>query len=193
MQALKPQVEAAQQKLKAATTREEQMAAQAEMQQVYRENGLSMTGGIGCLPLLIQMPIFSALYFTARYTEGIRESSFYGIDLGSPSMVLVAIAGALICFKDIFQQSVFLKNRKDDAYDADRLSCYDRLHVDQCASRCYTLLGSRWCVQLSANIHHKRYNETAFESTSGRRVETKPAKTSRYSKKRRDRISSKAS
>ncbi len=58
MQALKPQVEAAQQKLKAATTREEQMAAQAEMQQVYRENGLSMTGGIGCLPLLIQMPIF---------------------------------------------------------------------------------------------------------------------------------------
>lgn len=93
MQALKPQVEAAQQKLKAATTREEQMAAQAEMQQVYRENGLSMTGGIGCLPLLIQMPIFSALYFTARYTEGIRESSFYGIDLGSPSMVLVAIAG----------------------------------------------------------------------------------------------------
>ena len=93
MQALKPQVEEAQQKLKAATTREEQMAAQAEMQQVYRENGLSMTGGIGCLPLLIQMPIFSALYFTARYTEGIRESSFYGIDLGSPSMVLVAIAG----------------------------------------------------------------------------------------------------
>ena len=89
MQALKPQVEAAQQKLKTATTREEQMAAQ-----VYRENGLSMTGGIGCLPLLIQMPIFSALYFTARYTEGIRESSFYGIDLGHPSFVLVAIAGA---------------------------------------------------------------------------------------------------
>lgn len=98
-------------------------------------------------------------------------------------MVLVAIAGSLICFKDIFQQSVFLKNRKDDAYDADRLSCYDRLHVNQCASRCYTLLGSRWCVQLSANIHHKRYDETTFESTSGRRVETKPAKTSRHSKK----------
>ena len=189
MQALKPQVEAAQQKLKAATTREEQMAAQAEMQQVYRENGLSMTGGIGCLPLLIQMPIFSALYFTARYTEGIRESSFYGIDLGSPSMVLVAIAGVAYLLQDIFQQSVFLKNRKDDAYDADRLSCYDRLHVDQCASRRYTLLGSRWCVQLSANIHHKRYDETTLESTSGRRVETKPAKTSRHSKKRRDRIS----
>ncbi|MGC3549552.1 hypothetical protein ACPTGT_12935, partial [Enterococcus faecium] len=46
------------------------MAAQAEMQQVYRVNGLSMTGGIGCQPVLIQMPNLSALYFTARYTEG---------------------------------------------------------------------------------------------------------------------------
>lgn len=190
MQALKPQVEAAQQKLKAATTREEQMAAQAEMQQVYRENGLSMTGGIGCLPLLIQMPIFSALYFTARYTEGIRESSFYGIDLGSPSMVLVAIAGVAYLLQGYISTiGIPEEQKKNDAYDADRLSCYDRLHVDQCASRCYTLLGSRWCVQLSANIHHKRYDETTFESTSGRRVETKPAKTSRHSKKRRDRIS----
>ncbi len=160
--------------MKAATTREEQMAAQAEMQQVYRENGLSMTGGIGCLPLLIKCR--SSLPCTLRHViqKVFRESSFYGIDLGSPSMVLVVIAGSLICFKDTSQRSVFLKNRKDDAYDADRLSCYDRLHVDQCASRCYTLLGSRWCVQLSANIHHKRYDETTFESTSGRRVETKP-------------------
>ncbi|KAF1295828.1 OxaA precursor [Enterococcus sp. JM4C] len=94
MQILKPQVDAAQAKLKAATTRDEQMAAQAEVQNVYKENGMSMTGGIGCLPLLIQMPIFSALYFTARYTEGIQSSTFLNvIDLGKPSLVLVAIAG----------------------------------------------------------------------------------------------------
>ncbi|EOL42105.1 YidC/Oxa1 family membrane protein insertase [Enterococcus phoeniculicola] len=94
MQVLKPQVDVAQAKLKAATTREEQMEAQTEMQKVYKENGLSMTGGIGCLPLLIQMPIFSALYFTARYTEGIQSSTFLNLfDLGKPSLVLVAIAG----------------------------------------------------------------------------------------------------
>ena len=63
------------------------------------------------------------------------------------------------------------------------LSCYDRLHVDQCASRRYTLLGSRWCVQLSATFITNVYGETTFESTSGRRVETKPAKTSRHPRK----------
>ena len=42
--------------------REEQMAAQAELQKIYKENNVSMVGGIGCLPLLIQMPIFFSLF-----------------------------------------------------------------------------------------------------------------------------------
>ncbi|WP_279282398.1 membrane protein insertase YidC [Enterococcus gallinarum] len=93
MQFLKPQVDIAQANLKKATTREEQMQAQADMQKIYSENNVSMFGGIGCLPLLIQMPIFSALYFTARYTQGIQNSEFFGISLGQPSFLFVAIAG----------------------------------------------------------------------------------------------------
>ncbi|GCF93505.1 membrane protein insertase YidC [Enterococcus florum] len=94
MQSIKPQVDAAQAKLKQASTPEEQMAAQQEMQAVYKENGVSMMGGIGCLPLLVQMPIFSALYYTARFSAGIQESTFLGIDLGRPNYVLVVIVGA---------------------------------------------------------------------------------------------------
>ena len=60
--------------MKQASTREEQMAAQAELQKIYKENNVSMVGGIGCLPLLIQMPIFS-LFFAARYTKGIATAS----------------------------------------------------------------------------------------------------------------------
>lgn len=93
MQAIKPQIDAAQEKLKQATTREEQAAAQMEVQRVYKENNVSMMGGIGCLPLLIQMPIFSALFFAARYTEGISEANFFGINLGQPSIVFVILAG----------------------------------------------------------------------------------------------------
>lgn len=93
MQAIKPQVDAAQAKLKQATSREEQMQAQAELQQVYKENNMSMMGGIGCLPLLIQMPIFSALFFASRYTQGISDANFFGVNLGEPSMIFVALAG----------------------------------------------------------------------------------------------------
>lgn len=93
MQAIKPQVDVAQAKMKQASTREEQMAAQAELQKIYKENNVSMVGGIGCLPLLIQMPIFSSLFFAARYTKGIATASFLGMNLGQPNMILVALAG----------------------------------------------------------------------------------------------------
>ena len=90
MQAIKPQVDVAQAKMKQASTREEQMAAQAELQKIYKENNVSMVGGIGCLPLLIQMP---TLFFAARYTKGIATASFLGMNLGQPNMILVALAG----------------------------------------------------------------------------------------------------
>ncbi|EOH86536.1 membrane protein insertase YidC [Enterococcus pallens] len=93
MQSIKPQVDAAQAKLKEASTPEEQMEAQREMQAVYKENNVSMMGGIGCLPLLIQMPIFSALYYTARFSTGIQDSVFLGIDLAKPSYILVVFVG----------------------------------------------------------------------------------------------------
>ncbi|MEG1504122.1 MAG: membrane protein insertase YidC [Enterococcus sp.] len=93
MQAIKPQIDAAQAKVKQASTQEEQMAAQREVQAVYKENNMSMMGGIGCLPLLIQMPIFSALYYTARFSEGMQHSTFLGIDLSKSSMILVVVVG----------------------------------------------------------------------------------------------------
>ncbi|AIM25110.1 membrane protein insertase YidC [Melissococcus plutonius] len=94
MQALKPQLDIAQSNLKQAKTQEEQLNARADMQRVYKENNVSMVGGIGCLPLLIQMPIFSALFFAAKYTKGITQANFLGISLGKPSLVFVALAGA---------------------------------------------------------------------------------------------------
>ncbi|MGX7197685.1 membrane protein insertase YidC [Enterococcus olivae] len=93
MQYLKPQVDAAQQKAKEAKTREEQMQAQMEMQQVYKDNNVSMLGGMGCLPLLVQMPIFTALFYTMRSTPGMIGATFGPIHLDSPNLILVAVAG----------------------------------------------------------------------------------------------------
>ena len=54
----------------------DQQKLQAEMMKVYKENGVSMTGG--CLPLLIQFPILIGLYSVIRrpitYIKGINFS-----------------------------------------------------------------------------------------------------------------------
>ena len=95
MNALKHVLEPHQTRLKEAETQEEKLEAQQALFAAQKEHGISMFGGIGCFPLLLQMPFFSAIYFAAQHTEGVSEASFLGIALGSPSWLLVAFAGVL--------------------------------------------------------------------------------------------------
>ena len=93
--ALKHVLEPHQTRLKEATTQEEKLEAQQALFAAQKEHGISMFGGVGCFPILIQMPFFSAIYFAAQHTEGVAQASYLGIPLGSPSMILVAFAGIL--------------------------------------------------------------------------------------------------
>ena len=95
MNALKHVLEPHQTRLKEAETQEEKLEAQQALFTAQKEHGISMFGGVGCFPLLLQMPFFSAIYFAAQHTEGVAEASFLGIELGSPSWILVAFAGVL--------------------------------------------------------------------------------------------------
>lgn len=89
---IKPLMEDITKRQKEATSDAERMAINQEMMQLYRDNNISMTGGIGCLPLLIQMPIFAALYAAIQYSTELSRSYFYGINLGQRSFTLVALS-----------------------------------------------------------------------------------------------------
>lgn len=92
MAMLKPQLEKIQELIKTAKTPEEKTAASAATMQVYRANNVSLTGGIGCLPLLIQLPIFSGLYAAIRYSPSLADASFWGIGLKHSSPILAILA-----------------------------------------------------------------------------------------------------
>ncbi|MGQ0516549.1 YidC/Oxa1 family membrane protein insertase, partial [Bacillus sp. D-CC] len=51
-----------------------------EMSELMKSGGWNPLAG--CWPLLIQMPIFSALYYAISRTEEIRTSSFLWVNLG---------------------------------------------------------------------------------------------------------------
>ena len=95
MNALKHVLEPHQTRLKEATTQEEKHEAQQALFAAQKEHGISMFGGVGCFPVLLQMPFFSAIYFAAQHTEGVSQASYLGIPLGSPSWILIACAGVL--------------------------------------------------------------------------------------------------
>lgn len=92
MQMIRPQMRELQKRQKAAKTTEEQTAASQAMMALYRQNGISMTGGIGCLPLLIQMPVFTALYAAIRYSPELSHTVFMGIQLGQSSWLLAMLS-----------------------------------------------------------------------------------------------------
>lgn len=92
MAMLQPQLRAIQERQKAAKTPEEQAALGQEMMSFYKDNNISLTGGIGCLPLLIQLPVFSALYTAIRYSPDLAHAAFFGVQLGHRSALIAILA-----------------------------------------------------------------------------------------------------
>ena len=97
MDALKPEMEDVQKRLKAAKEaddKEEQAKLQQEMMGLYSKHGVNPLN-MGCLPLLIQMPIIMGLYFAILYSPEVKSQEFLWFKLGEPDMIMMLIAGAV--------------------------------------------------------------------------------------------------
>lgn len=92
---LKPYLQPHQERVNQAETQEEKLAAQQALMSAQKELGISLFGGVGCLPLLIQVPFFSAIFFAAQFTPGVSEATFMGIQLGHRSIPLALVVGLL--------------------------------------------------------------------------------------------------
>lgn len=73
-------------------TQEQQMQLSQWQRELYSKNNVSLTGGIGCLPLLIQMPIMLGIYQAVAYSTVLKHATFFGISLNSKSLVLAIVA-----------------------------------------------------------------------------------------------------
>ncbi|WP_027410300.1 membrane protein insertase YidC [Anoxybacteroides tepidamans] len=91
MQKLRPEMQKLQEKYKG-TDVETQRKLQQEMMMLYQKHGVNPMSG--CLPALIQMPIFMALYYAIRRTEEIKLHSFLWVQLGhrDPYFILPVLA-----------------------------------------------------------------------------------------------------
>ncbi|MFJ1626886.1 membrane protein insertase YidC [Marinilactibacillus psychrotolerans] len=96
MSVVKPAADEIQAEMKEATDPKQKQELQAELMSLYRENNVNMLGSLGgCLPLLIQMPVFTAMFQAIRMSESIQNASFLGIGLGERSILLALATGAV--------------------------------------------------------------------------------------------------
>jgi YidC/Oxa1 family membrane protein insertase len=84
MQAIQPQIKALQQKYK-----NDRGKLQEETMKLYQEHHVNPFAS--CLPLILQLPIFISLYYAIKDEPAIADSTFLGIPLGEPSIILLVI------------------------------------------------------------------------------------------------------
>lgn len=97
MDGLRPEMEDIQKRLKEAKEKEqkeEQAKLQQEMMGLYSKHGVNPLN-MGCLPLLIQMPIIMGLYFAILNSTEVQTHAFLWFNLGEPDMIMMVLAGAV--------------------------------------------------------------------------------------------------
>lgn len=94
MDVLKPEMDAIQQKLKDEKDPAKKQELQREMMGLYQKHGVNPLN-IGCLPMLIQMPILTGFYYAIRGSEEIATHRFLWFSLGNPDIIITIIAGVV--------------------------------------------------------------------------------------------------
>lgn len=119
MDKLKPEMEEIQKRSKQAKTPEEQQKIQMEMVELYKKHEVNPLN-IGCLPILIQMPILMGLYYAIRSSTEIASHTFLWFNLGHSDMIMTILAG-LVYFA---QAQISLSTVPEDQKNQMRLFSY---------------------------------------------------------------------
>lgn len=92
MQAIQPQLKEVKEKYKDSPEK-----VQQETMKLFQENKVNPMAG--CLPLLVQMPIFIALYNAIYYNSALKEHTFLWLQLGKPDhYFILPILAAITTF-----------------------------------------------------------------------------------------------
>jgi YidC/Oxa1 family membrane protein insertase len=104
MDVLKPEMDVIQAKMKTEKDPKKKQELQAEMMGLYKKHGVNPLN-MGCLPLLIQMPILTGFYYAIRGSEEIKTHEFLWFSLGNPDIIITIIAGVIYYFQFKVSQS----------------------------------------------------------------------------------------
>jgi YidC/Oxa1 family membrane protein insertase len=94
MDLLKPEMDTIQKKMKTETDAKKKQELQQEMMGLYQKHGVNPLN-MGCLPILIQMPILTGFYYAIRGSHEIASHHFLWFSLGKPDIALTLIAGVI--------------------------------------------------------------------------------------------------
>lgn len=94
MDALKPEMAEIQAKIKQTKDTAKQQELQKELMMLYQKHGVNPLN-MGCLPLLIQMPILMGFYYAISGSHEIATHTFLWFSLGQADYMMAILAGII--------------------------------------------------------------------------------------------------
>ena len=94
MSVMQPELKALEEKYKGKTDSDSLAKKQQEMLALYQKHSFNPLA-IGCLPMLIQLPILTGLYSAIRMTPEMSTHAFLWFKLGEPDILLPILAAAV--------------------------------------------------------------------------------------------------
>lgn len=104
MELIKPEMDDIKARLKETKDPAKQREVQQEMMGLYKKHNMSPLS-MGCLPILIQMPILMGFYYAIRSSKEIATHTFMWFNLGHPDIILAIVAGIIYFLQFKVQQS----------------------------------------------------------------------------------------
>ncbi|MCG7376595.1 membrane protein insertase YidC [Paenibacillus sp. ACRSA] len=94
MNAMKPELDAIKKKYEGKNDATDRQKLSQETMELYKKHKFNPLN-IGCLPLLIQLPILSGIYTAIRLTPELSSHSFLWFKLGAPDYVLAVVVAVI--------------------------------------------------------------------------------------------------
>lgn len=98
MAGLQPELQQLNKKYEGKNDSDAAMKRQQETMELYRKHDVNPLR-IGCLPMLLQMPVLTGLYYALRMTPELAEHPFLWFQMGQPDSWLPLIVGCLYWFQ----------------------------------------------------------------------------------------------
>ncbi|MCW3791847.1 membrane protein insertase YidC [Paenibacillus sp. LS1] len=94
MNAMKPEMDALKKKYEGKNDPADKQKLSQETMELYKKHKFNPLN-IGCLPMLIQLPILSGIYTAIRLTPELSSHSFLWFKLGAPDYVLAVVVAVI--------------------------------------------------------------------------------------------------
>lgn len=160
---VQPQIDKIREKIKEADSQEERNAANQLLMKKYKQYGINpFKNIIGCLPVIIQIPILMGLYMSLKYpsSDGITKyPHFLWFNLTEPNIMMTLIAALMYLIQPLVNSIHYPKNERKKYYVMMILS---PIFITYASLHSASALGLYWSVSaafliIQMHFAHRHY------------------------------------